>query len=152
MELHSGRIYYLFRLLLQAASLRENCKNGFAMSHFVVEYMLSGFDNFVNRIMGDYRNMSNEIRINGAGLKLYYRVNQKENLIYFFIGGDQVNDYPEFVSAAREILKRERADRESYDRFIQRKAARLVRKAMEAPDVQDEIDDRCNPNFRKEVK
>ena len=60
---------------------------------------------FIDKILYTEPNYSNEFRLNNAGLKMYWRVRKNGRLI-INIGGDQENEYPEFVEKFRELVKR----------------------------------------------
>ena len=75
-------------------------------------YPLSGLTNddlkkrrLVKRIAGATDSDSHEFRLNGAGLKLYWRLDQEHDLLKISIGGDQAKDYPFFTAHVRNILK-----------------------------------------------
>lgn len=57
-------------------------------------------DRMVNTTDGD----SHEVRLNEAGFKLYWRVDQKHALLKIRIGGDQANQYPFLVASIRRLL------------------------------------------------
>lgn len=57
-------------------------------------------DRMVNTTDGD----SHEVRLNEAGFKLYWRVDQEYALLKISVGGDQANCYPCLVAAIRRLL------------------------------------------------
>ena len=62
-------------------------------------------DKFLDEIIGDYTDDSHEFRLNGAGLKMNWRVDKETRTFKCNISGDQVNDYPFFVAKARMAIK-----------------------------------------------
>jgi len=58
----------------------------------------------INEIYGDYMYTSHEYRLNGAGLKMYWRVD-RERRFSCRIGGDQAKDYLEFTVKASTLVK-----------------------------------------------
>ena len=76
----------------------------------LLEDMVMRGDEFVKRIIGDYTEESNEYPLNGAGLKLYWRVKrtaQVNALLEMYIGGDQKTEYFGFVAAAQSLIYKE---------------------------------------------
>lgn len=89
----------------------------------LLEAMCLRQETFIDRILGDHTNSSNEYRLNEAGLKMYWIVERKNQMLTdspddncgpvqsakfkCYIGGDQAKDYEEFVLFANhEINKR----------------------------------------------
>lgn len=77
-----------------------------------IGYPLSGLVNddlskqrLIKRIVDTTDSNSHEYRLNGAGLKLYWRIDHMYDLLKISIGGDQANDYPYFVPHVRNIIK-----------------------------------------------
>jgi hypothetical protein len=69
-------------------------------------------ETFLSHILGDYTGESHEVRLNDAGLKMYWRAEKSETktsgTIRRFtcrIGGDQAKDYVGFVVAANKLIK-----------------------------------------------
>lgn len=62
-------------------------------------------DKWLDKILGDYTNESHEFRLNGAGLKLHWRVNKDTRKFTCYISGDQVDSYPIFVCQVRMAIK-----------------------------------------------
>jgi len=62
-------------------------------------------DTWLDRMVGDYTDKSHEFRLNGAGLKLHWRVDKETREFSCYISGDQVNDYHVFVARARQTIK-----------------------------------------------
>jgi len=64
---------------------------------------------FLKKIIGDFTFMSHEIRLNGAGLKLWWSVENDDRGTRKFtchVGGDQAKEYPLFVEQANMLIKR----------------------------------------------
>jgi len=63
---------------------------------------------FLKKIEGDYTDMSHEMRINGAGLKMHWSVDRREGDGKFkiTISGDQAKEYPVFVPQVRQLIKK----------------------------------------------
>lgn len=59
----------------------------------------------INTIVTDYTSEKHEFQLNDAGLKLYWRLDRKYEVLKLSISGDQTSDYPHFVSAVRQIIK-----------------------------------------------
>lgn len=68
---------------------------------YLLEYLMLYQDNFIEKLLKD-RDYSVEVRINGAGLKMY--INKERKRIH--IGGDQADLYPEFVERVQEIIRK----------------------------------------------
>jgi hypothetical protein len=93
---------------------------GNACSHLIDQLILYQ-PRFISKIEGDYTNDFHEFRLNGAGLKLNWRVVRRGEFLtkngdecgplqiamfQCYIGGDQKKDYPEFVEAAEAFIKK----------------------------------------------
>lgn len=63
-------------------------------------------DPWLDRIEDDYTNESHEMRLNGSGLKMHWRVNKDTRQFTCYISGDQVLDYQLFVARARNVIKK----------------------------------------------
>lgn len=65
---------------------------------------------WLRRIEGDYTGDSHEVRLNGAGLKMHWRVVKSdstgERTFKCHISGDQVREYPMFVAQARRLIEK----------------------------------------------
>jgi len=59
----------------------------------------------VDNIVDSTDSNSHEFRLNGAGFKLYWRLDQRHNLLKISVGGDQAVNYPHFVAAMRQIIE-----------------------------------------------
>jgi len=81
-------------------------------SHFIQDGMrIGGIEAWVKKIVG---NSGGEYRLNGAGLKLYVTISHTGSQALVSIGGDQVDMYLDFVTAARDAIVKLRLDHESY--------------------------------------
>jgi hypothetical protein len=73
----------------------------------LLEVMCIRQEPFLDKIMGDYTNHSHEFRLNSAGVKMNWRVDNKETRKFTCnITGDQAREYPLFVEQARNLIKR----------------------------------------------
>ena len=76
---------------------------------WLLEQMCIRHTQFLDRICNDFSQESNECRLNNAGLKMYWRVDKREDNGWrefkCSISGDQAKDYPEFVYAAKTLIK-----------------------------------------------
>ena len=75
---------------------------------YLLERMILRQEPFLSKIEGDFTNMSHEMRLNGAGLKLWWSAEKDDNDFRKFtchIGGDQAKEYPMFVARARQLIK-----------------------------------------------
>ena len=76
---------------------------------YLLERMMLRQQVFLDKIMGDHTTMSHEMRLNGAGLKLWWSVEKNDNCVRKFtchIGGDQAKEYPMFTAQARNLIKK----------------------------------------------
>ena len=82
---------------------------------YLLERLMLRQEPFLNKIMGDYTGHSHEMRLNGAGLKLWWEVirNDPDNIRPGFewafkcrIGGDQAKEYPFFVAQVEKLIKK----------------------------------------------
>lgn len=85
--------------VVQAAVNMEPNKYGSPVS-YLLENLILYQEDFLKRVL-TVRGHSCEIRINGAGLKVYVNVELKR----ITIGGDQEDLYPEFVEKIRELIR-----------------------------------------------
>lgn len=75
-------------------------------------YPLSGIANssfsrrrLIDRMVNTTDGNSHEVRLNEAGFKLYWRLDQTHNLLKISIGGDQANCYPFLAAKIRGLLR-----------------------------------------------
>lgn len=75
---------------------------------YLLERLMLRQKPFLDKIMGDYTGHSHEMRLNGAGLKLWWTVQRKNSKTKFtcHIGGDQAKEYPFFVAQANNLIKK----------------------------------------------
>ena len=90
-----------FLEVIQIAINMEPNKYGSPVSYLLENIVLYQED-FLNRILED-RGYSTEVRINGSGLKMYFRHRGPRGKVT--IGGDQIDLYPEFVKRVNELIR-----------------------------------------------
>jgi hypothetical protein len=89
---------------------------GHACSELLSDLILAQ-NHFIDRIVGDYSGEFNEYRLNGAGLKMHWKVKRDKIVIsnsqvteraHFqcYISGDQKKDYDDFVVMAEKYIKK----------------------------------------------
>ena len=93
-----------FFLELIDAAIKYPGTIGFPCSKLLRDMVVKN-ETFISRIKGDYTNSSNEYRLNEAGLKMYWRVDDNRRFICH-ISGDQAKDYPQFVARAKVLIKK----------------------------------------------
>lgn len=71
----------------------------------LLEKMCLRQEPFLKKIERDYTNMSHEMRLNTAGLKMHWKVDKDTRQFTCYIAGDQVREYPLFVVQARQLIK-----------------------------------------------
>ena len=71
---------------------------------WLLEQMCVRQEKFIGRIMGDRTREHTECRINNAGLKMHWWVEDGKFKVY--ISGDQARDYPGFCAAARTLIRK----------------------------------------------
>lgn len=123
MELYQLK-YFFWELI--GLSFKHNEKPGLVNAcSYLIENLVLNQEFFLGRMLNDYTNESNEFRLNGAGLKLYWIVERKNIILTNSpddicgpvktvkfkcrVGGDQAKDYPEFVQAANSYINSRRA-------------------------------------------
>lgn len=99
--MESYRLRQFFLGLIKIA-LRYPGVIGFPCS-YLLEQMVMRNDSFIRRIEGDYTFDSHEFPLNGAGLKMYWRMD-RDRRFSCRIGGDQAKDYSYFVSLANQLI------------------------------------------------
>ena len=102
----------------------ESARMGFGCSK-LLEDMLARQDPLLDRILNDYTNDSHEYRLNGAGLKMHWRMYKNENVRKFLctISGDQFKDYEVLGTQLRMLIKQAGCCKLSHDE--QRRADRV---------------------------
>lgn len=100
----------LYKLSLLALREQYQGKSGYGcpMQAFIDNALLQGVDAYVAGIL---ERGTIEYRLNGAGLKLYLTYPENGFPGEASIGGDQAEDYPEFVAEARRLLKTHNLER-----------------------------------------
>lgn len=85
---------------------------------YLLEKLMLRQKPFLEKIIGDYTDHSHEVRLNGAGLKLYWSVRRDDSDIgagcaatpvrkfTCYIGGDQAKEYPFFVAQVENLIKK----------------------------------------------
>ena len=75
---------------------------------WLIEQMCVYQERFLSRIMGDYSGDRHECRLNNAGLKFHWWVDRTGShpQFYCYISGDQAKDYPDYVKAATDVIRR----------------------------------------------
>ena len=98
--------HYIYQFIIDLVRIgihpkQQTQPSGWAcpVSHLIDMIMLKGLEKIAEDIASD---PCKEIRLNGAGLKLYTR--SYKCIITVSIGGDQANQYPDFVDAARKLI------------------------------------------------
>ena len=113
-------LYFFLELIKLGMDLPGRPGFGWPCSS-LLESMVLKQQSFIDRIRGDYSGEFNEYRLNGAGLKLHWKVERTNmNLtdspddncgpIQFskfkcYISGDQKDDYTGFVVAAEKYIR-----------------------------------------------
>lgn len=79
---------------------------GFATSK-LMEDMFTRQEQLLDRMLNDYTGEGHEYRLNGAGLKMYWRMRKDGDKRHWVcsISGDQAKDYPFFMMGARQMIK-----------------------------------------------
>lgn len=103
-------------------SIKHPGRVGFGIPcSYLLSKLILHQEHFIDTIKGDYTNTFNEFRLNGAGLKMNWRVIRENKMLtdspddncgpikvakfQCYITGDQKKDYPEFVEAAEKLIK-----------------------------------------------
>jgi len=77
---------------------------------YLLERMCLRQDPFLDKIVNDFTNMSHEMRLNGAGLKLWWSMEKRDKTCQrkftCHIGGDQAKDYPMFCAQVRNLINK----------------------------------------------
>jgi hypothetical protein len=96
------KLFFLELLELSYQDIRPGWGNPCSQ---LLNKMIMYQDPFLDKIIGDYTNNSNELRLNGAGLKMYWEVDKETRQFKCSISGDQAKEYPMFVARARQVIK-----------------------------------------------
>lgn len=81
---------------------------------YLLERLMLRQKMFLDKITGDFTNMSHEMRLNGAGLKLWWSMEKDDRDQRQFtchIGGDQAKEYPMFVAQSRRLIEKYKFNR-----------------------------------------
>jgi len=87
--------------------MEEGIEGGGYPLSSLVNNLLSNHS-IVNKITNDYTGESHEFRLNGAGLKMWWRLNRSLGFLKIRIGGDQARQYPFFVAAVNKLLEHQK--------------------------------------------
>jgi hypothetical protein len=96
------KLQYFFAQLLKLACRYADPKYGNPCIG-LVEQVCMYHNQFISRILGDRTKESHEFRLNEAGLKMYWRMEQR--CFKCHIGGDQTDLYPAFMERVPKLLK-----------------------------------------------
>ena len=78
---------------------------GYPLSGLIDALLTSGGGRLINEMINDDTGESHELRLNSAGLKLYWRLDPEHDSFEVKIGGDQAICYPRFVAAVRRLIE-----------------------------------------------
>jgi hypothetical protein len=104
------QLKYFFKDLIEL-SIKYPGDPGFGIGcSELLEAMMLRQETFINRIMGDNSGDFNEYRLNGAGLKMHWKVERTTGAEFdtfkCYISGDQVRQYADFVVQAKELIRK----------------------------------------------
>jgi hypothetical protein len=100
------QLKYFFKDLIQL-SIKYVGDPGFGIGcSELLEAMMLRQEPFINRILedDDHGRMFHEYRLNGAGLKMHWRL--KDGNFKCYISGDQVEHYADFYVQAKELIRK----------------------------------------------
>jgi len=90
----------IIKLSLRTEMLREAISGGgHPLSNLIIN--LVNKKTLIDRITNDHTGEGHEFRLNGAGLKLYWRIDSEFDVLKIRIGGDQADQYRREKSAKR---------------------------------------------------
>ena len=95
---------FFYALIMLDFKYKEMYSLGSATSE-LLKNMCMHQDHWLSRIQGDYTGDSHEFRLNGAGLKMYWKVDRQSDGFKCRIGGDQAKDYSLFVAEANQLIE-----------------------------------------------
>ena len=103
MEAFLLKQFFLEMLQLSYEGIRPGWGNPCS---YLLEKLILRQEPFLDKIMGDFTNHSQELRLNGAGLKLWWSVRRNGEKAKFtcHIGGDQAREYPFFVDRVEKLI------------------------------------------------
>lgn len=119
-------LLYFFKEIIDFG-LRWPGRPGFGSPiSYLLEKLILRQNAFILKIQNDHSGDFHEMRINGAGLKMNWRVVRENKMLtdspddnqgpievakfQCYITGDQKKDYPEFVTAVEGLIRRRRAN------------------------------------------
>jgi len=95
---------------LCALSIKYPGRSGYGIGcSLLIEDLIERNTPFYSKIENDLSGNFHEYRINGAGLKMHWRVVRKQEkhpTFECYISGDQVRDYPDFFVCAKELIRK----------------------------------------------
>jgi hypothetical protein len=111
------RLRNFFNELIKLGNIFTSSTPGFGLAtSYLCDEMSRRGDWFIQEIIDrSASGNSEEIRLNGAGLKLYIS-EANTNKPRFVIGGDQAGDYPDFVEIGTKLIINEWGDPWEYER------------------------------------
>ena len=96
----------MIRLSHRTELMAEAIAGGGYSLHGLVDSLTSPFGcNIIDLIADDKTGTSHEFRLNEAGFKLYWRLDQEHDLLKLRIGGDQERNYPMFAAHIRLSIR-----------------------------------------------
>jgi hypothetical protein len=78
---------------------------GYPLSGLIDTLLTNGVDRLIHKMVNDNTGDNHEMRLNNAGLKMYWRLNLEDGVFEISIGGDQIRNYPRFVAAIRRFIE-----------------------------------------------
>jgi hypothetical protein len=96
----------IIRLSHRTDMMAEAIAGGGYSLHGLVDSIVGPFGrNLVDKIVEDKTGESHEFRLNEAGFKLYWRLDQEHDLLKLRIGGDQASNYPCFTATIKLSIR-----------------------------------------------
>jgi hypothetical protein len=107
------QLLYFFKDLIEL-SIKYPGDPGFGIAcSELLQAMMLRQDSFINKILKDDstdRHMFHEYRLNGAGLKMHWKVKRTTGADFdtfqCYISGDQVKQYADFYVQAKEYIRK----------------------------------------------
>ena len=96
----------MIRLSHRTEYMEEAITGGGYPLHGLVDSLTNPFGrSLVDKIVEDKTDESHEFRLNDAGFKLYWRLDQEHDLLKLRLGGDQMRNYPMFAATIRLSIR-----------------------------------------------
>lgn len=96
----------MIRVSHRTEYMAEAVAGGGYSLHGLVDSLTSPYGrSLVDKIVEDKTGTSHEFRLNEAGFKLYWRLDQEHDLLTLRIGGDQMCNYPRFAAHVRLLTR-----------------------------------------------